>query len=38
MWFYISGFMLVLGTEIDSRIYEAAAQAGAASMAARDTA
>ena len=33
MWFYISGFMLLLGAEIDSRIDEAAAEARSASMA-----
>jgi membrane protein len=38
MWFYISGFMLLLGAEIDSRIDEAAAEAGSASMVARDSA
>jgi membrane protein len=38
MWFYISGFMLLLGAEIDSRIDEAAAEAGSPPMAARDSA
>ena len=38
MWFYISGFMLLLGAEIDSRIDDAAAQARFASIKARGSA